>query len=76
MSALASDFEIGHNMGLSVIAEGVEQPASLEILRTLKCDMVQGYLFSKPVPALQFCQWYADFRLKQRTNAVEFGEVA
>lgn len=71
-----SAIEIGHNMGLSVIAEGVEQPASLEILRSLKCDMVQGYLFSKPVPALQFRQWYADFRRKQRTNAVEFDEIA
>lgn len=58
-----SAIEIGHNMGLTVIAEGVEQAGSLEILRALKCDMVQGYLFSRPIPAAQFRQWYATFDL-------------
>ena len=56
-----SAIEIGHNMGLVVIAEGVEQPGSLQILRDLHCDMVQGYLFSKPVPAQDFRQWHAGY---------------
>ncbi|MDN5781517.1 MAG: EAL domain-containing protein [Luteimonas sp.] len=56
-----SAIEIGHNMGLSVIAEGVEQASSLRILRALKCDMVQGYLFSHPVDAEQFRAWHAAF---------------
>lgn len=39
-----------HRMGMTVIAEGVETTAQLERLRTLECDMIQGYLFSPPIP--------------------------
>jgi diguanylate cyclase (GGDEF)-like protein len=56
-----SAIEIGHNMGLSVIAEGVEDAHSLEILQALKCDMVQGYLFSPPLPAKEFVAWYDSY---------------
>ncbi len=57
-----SAIEIGHNMGLVVIAEGVEQLASLRILRELGCDMAQGYLFSRPLPAEDFHRWHDAFR--------------
>ena len=57
-----SAIEIGHNMGLVVIAEGVEQLASLGILRALGCDMAQGYLFSRPLPADDFRRWHGAFR--------------
>jgi len=57
-----SAIEIGHNMGLVVIAEGVEQAGSLEILQRLHCDMVQGYFFSKPIPAEDFRRWHDEFR--------------
>ncbi|MRH42185.1 EAL domain-containing protein [Aquibacillus halophilus] len=40
---------IAHNLGLSVIAEGVESKDQLEILKRHKCDEAQGYLFSKPL---------------------------
>lgn len=43
-------------MELDVIAEGVEQEEQLELLRDLKCQKVQGYLFSRPLPAEQFEQ--------------------
>ncbi|MDX2100378.1 MAG: EAL domain-containing protein, partial [Leptolyngbyaceae cyanobacterium bins.59] len=39
------------NLGMEVIAEGVETPKQLAQLRSLKCDFAQGYLFSKPLPA-------------------------
>lgn len=42
---------MGHSLKLNVIAEGVETMEQLQILRTLKCDRMQGYLFSRPVPA-------------------------
>jgi EAL domain-containing protein (putative c-di-GMP-specific phosphodiesterase class I) len=40
---------MAHNMGLKVIAEGVETEEQLEFLRTLQCDEIQGFLFSPPV---------------------------
>jgi len=45
---------MAHNMGLKVIAEGVETQAQLNYLRNLDCDEIQGYLLSPPVPAAEF----------------------
>jgi diguanylate cyclase (GGDEF)-like protein len=46
-----STIELGHNLGLRVIAEGVEDPQTLERLRLLRCDGAQGFLLSHPLPA-------------------------
>ena len=43
---------LAHSMGLSVVAEGVETASQLAYLKGLGCDQVQGYFFSKPVPAV------------------------
>ena len=45
---------IAHNLGLKVVAEGVEQEEQLSILRNYECEMIQGYLFSKPLRADRF----------------------
>ena len=42
---------MGRSLRLKVLAEGVENVAQLELLRAMACDMAQGYLFSRPVPA-------------------------
>jgi diguanylate cyclase (GGDEF)-like protein len=52
--------ELGHAMGLRVVAEGVEDEASLRMLRTLDCDMAQGYLLSRPLPPAEFRVWLAE----------------
>lgn len=52
-----SAIEIGHNMGLQVIAEGVERAGSLALLRRYRCDVVQGYLFTPPVAAGELLHW-------------------
>jgi diguanylate cyclase (GGDEF)-like protein/PAS domain S-box-containing protein len=48
-----SIIELGHDLGLSVVAEGVEAADEVECLRGLGCDYGQGYFFSRPVPAAQ-----------------------
>jgi diguanylate cyclase (GGDEF)-like protein len=49
---VTSTIELGHRMGLDVVAEGVEEPEAWNLLRQLGCDFAQGYLISRPlVPA-------------------------
>ena len=55
-----STIELAHNMRLVVVAEGVEDERTLERLRALGCDMVQGYHLSRPVGAEQAAQWARD----------------
>lgn len=45
---------IAHNLGLKVVAEGVEHESQLSILRRYKCEMLQGYLYSKPLNSVRF----------------------
>ena len=52
-----STIDLAHNMGLVVVAEGVEDEATLERLRTLGCDMVQGFFLSRPLAADQVAAW-------------------
>ena len=51
---------LGHSLGLMVIAEGVETQAQLQRLRSLGCDQVQGDLVSPPIAAEMFDQWVSD----------------
>jgi diguanylate cyclase len=46
-----STIDLGHNLGLDVVAEGIEDEATWVALRGLGCDYAQGYFMSKPVPA-------------------------
>jgi EAL domain-containing protein (putative c-di-GMP-specific phosphodiesterase class I) len=46
--------ELGHSLGMSVIAEGVETEAQRDCLERLGCDRYQGFLYSKPVPEEDF----------------------
>ena len=50
-SMLEGIIHLSHNMNISVVAEGVELKEQLEILTSMNCEIVQGYLFSKPVPS-------------------------
>ncbi|MES9871646.1 MAG: bifunctional diguanylate cyclase/phosphodiesterase [Candidatus Sedimenticola sp. PURPLELP] len=53
--------DLAHRFGLSVVAEGVEEESTLERLKLLDCDIVQGNYYSKPMPAREFQQWIERF---------------
>ena len=53
---------MAHRLNLNVIAEGVEEEAQLRFLRDRGCEMMQGYYFSKPVPAEEFTEILRDGR--------------
>jgi EAL domain-containing protein (putative c-di-GMP-specific phosphodiesterase class I) len=54
-----STIDLGHNLGLRVVAEGIESAPVLERLRQLGCDLGQGYGISRPLPADLFDRWLA-----------------
>ena len=51
LSIVATIISLGHSLNLKVVAEGVETEEQKKLLRLLKCDEMQGYLFSKPLPS-------------------------
>lgn len=55
-----SIIQLSHQLGLSVVAEGVETPVQSELLKTYGCDVIQGYLYSKPLPADAFIRLLQD----------------
>ena len=59
-----STIELAHNLGLKVVAEGVESQESLLQLRNLKCDIAQGYFISRPLPKEQFCVWLDNYNTR------------
>jgi diguanylate cyclase (GGDEF)-like protein len=56
---MRSIVELGHNLGLTVTAEGVEDDRVCQILREAGCDVAQGYLFSRPISAAAMTAWLA-----------------
>lgn len=50
--------DLAHNFDLVTVAEGVEDQATLELLRELGCDVVQGFLYSPALPETDFVKWY------------------
>jgi len=64
-----STIDLAHNLGLSVVAEGVESAAILEQLRTLGCDEAQGYHLGRPAPL-------AALRERLTAQAAEAGQAA
>jgi len=55
--------DMSHNLGLKVVAEGVETEAQLAFLDAAGCGEMQGYYFSRPMPAADSLQWLREHRL-------------
>ncbi len=53
-----STIDLGHNMGLVVVAEGIENKATWDMLNDMGCDLAQGYYISKPMDADALLKWF------------------
>lgn len=53
--------DLAHRFGLRVVAEGVEDQPTFELLKARGCDAVQGYLYGKAMPSETFEQWLRDY---------------
>jgi EAL domain-containing protein (putative c-di-GMP-specific phosphodiesterase class I) len=58
--------ELGHDLGLSVVAEGVESDATCRALKGVGCDIVQGYAVGRPAPADEIDRWLKGRRQQGR----------
>ena len=56
-----SIIDLGHNLGLGVVVEGVEEERQLRALQQMGADRAQGYFIARPMPADQFAQWIREY---------------
>jgi diguanylate cyclase (GGDEF)-like protein len=61
--------DLGHNLGLTVVAEGVEDEATMQALAQAGCDTVQGYYLARPMSADAMTQWLAPAAVEGRVSA-------
>jgi EAL domain-containing protein (putative c-di-GMP-specific phosphodiesterase class I) len=57
LTIVTTIISLAHSLGLKVVAEGVETAAQKKALQLLKCDEIQGYLVSHPLPCAEFEAW-------------------
>jgi diguanylate cyclase (GGDEF)-like protein len=71
LALVRATVELAHALGLRVVAEGVEDDRCLSLLSGLRCDLVQGYVISKPRPAneLELARWPVPLAAHQRRAA-------
>ncbi|MEL7449527.1 MAG: EAL domain-containing protein [Pseudomonadota bacterium] len=70
-----STIDLGHNMGFIVVAEGVENNYGWNLLKSYGCDLIQGYLVSRPLSASDMEEWY--LRLQARhVNKLDLSALA
>lgn len=62
MTLVSTMISLAHSLRLKVVAEGVESEEQAQILRLLRCDQMQGYLISKPLPFDEMTGWLAQWK--------------
>jgi len=60
VAIVRSTIELGHNLGLSVVAEGIEREEEMQMLKSFGCDQAQGYLISKALTASDMEAWISE----------------
>ncbi|MDE2078328.1 MAG: EAL domain-containing protein [Burkholderiales bacterium] len=62
-----STIDLAHNLGLNVVAEGIENAQTLKLLGNLNCDEAQGYFIAKPMPCEDFAEWVAQWPAQSKS---------
>ena len=58
--------DMAHKLNLATVAEGVETALDLKLVRSLGCDLIQGYLIAKPMPVKDLLVWLVNENNKKR----------
>ena len=66
---VATIVTIAHNLGLDVVAEGVETNQQLSFLSGLRCEQMQGYLYSKPLPQKDFTSYLLSHQITDKSTS-------
>lgn len=66
---VATIVTIAHNLGMQVVAEGVETNQQLSFLSGLRCEQLQGYLYSKPLPESDFQKYLLSFQITNKSTS-------
>jgi EAL domain-containing protein (putative c-di-GMP-specific phosphodiesterase class I) len=62
---LESSMDMAHKLNLATVAEGVETELDLKLVRSLGCDLIQGYLIARPMPVNDLLAWLANEKTKR-----------
>ncbi len=75
LKIVRSTIDLAHNLGYSVVAEGVETAQTWAILRALKCEEAQGFFMAKPMFEDDFSAWFDQWSKPQARLRTEFAEL-
>ncbi len=68
-----STIELGHNLGLRLVAEGIEDQPAMDLLRSWGCDRAQGYHISRPLPEETVLPWLEQYAARRRSPSAPAG---
>jgi EAL domain-containing protein (putative c-di-GMP-specific phosphodiesterase class I) len=75
LKIVRSTIDLAHNLGYSVVAEGVETAQTWAILRALQCDEAQGYFMARPMPEEELGPWLDQWHVPQARLRTEFADL-
>ncbi len=67
-AVIASVVAMARGLGIKIIAEGIESPDQISYLRKIGCDVIQGYVYSKPLPTHEFVEYVKNFTPRTEKN--------
>jgi EAL domain-containing protein (putative c-di-GMP-specific phosphodiesterase class I) len=70
-----STIDLAHNLGIMVVAEGVENALVWDMLRGLECDQAQGYHMGRPMPVGEFANWSTGWHVRRRAKVAASAQL-